>query len=116
MAGTPVALHWTLFKPRHFHSMQFLAGLNIANLKAKQSVDIYITKRIAPIDCERSNDIFKWADRGSNFVLGRVGNGQQRRLQSRHVDVLSVRRINCVVRCRLSFDFGNHVPVHGVYH
>src|ERR1700740_1251329 len=85
-AGTAMPLDGAWLKPLHRHLGELLAGLDIANLKSQQFVDVHIAAGIASVDCKGTNPVREWTDLFDDFVGGRVRNEQIVIVQARQID------------------------------
>ena len=81
----------------HLDAMNHLAGLEIADLEAEQTVDGDEYKRLIGVDGERSNARAERADGLHDLVRFRVGDGQQRRFQAGQVHARPVEADDGVV-------------------
>src|SRR5262245_11953470 len=80
VTGTAVACDRTLRKAFDLHAMQFLAGLQVANLETEQVVHVDIAQRFSRIDRERPDRRAEWTNLADRFLGLYVNDGQRRRL------------------------------------
>src|SRR5262245_54430097 len=69
VAGAAVSLHRPLLRPLNFHSMELLAGRQVADLKAETLVDVHIDERLSSVHCEGADGIGDRPGRADDCVL-----------------------------------------------
>ena len=93
-----MALHKATFEPCDFDAVKLLAGRQVADLEAEQSIDVHEAERAAAVDRERPDGRRERSDLADNLVGLRVRNAKQRGLQSGKVGMSAVEADDGVVR------------------
>src|SRR5450432_573030 len=79
-------------------ALDHFAGLQVADLEAKQLVDIGEYEGLGPVDGKWPNEIAERTDGALDRVVGGGGHREQRRLESGQINVLAVEGVDGVVR------------------
>ena len=107
-------LHRALLVARHLHLVHHLAGLDVADLEAKEVVDVDEAQRLLRVDREGPDRSAERPDAADDGMRARVGDGEDWRSQSRQIHVPAIGAVDRVVRAGVGHDFLQHVAAHGV--
>src|SRR5262249_20867529 len=103
------------FEPLDLDAMQFLAGLEVADLETKKFVDVDEAERLRAIDREWSNGRGEWSDVLHDLVGLGISDREEWRLETGQIHARTVQITDGVVGAALCLDACDDIAGAGVH-